>query len=101
MSNREDTVKELIRQQILKAAPDLIGYKVVLFGSRAAGKARERSDFDIGILGSQPISPQAFYKIEDLLERIETLYRIDLVDLNRVSPSFRTQALTAVEVLYG
>lgn len=101
MSTREDTVKELIRQQILKAAPELSGYKVFLFGSRATGMARERSDFDVGILGGQPVSLRTFYRIEDLLDSIETLYRIDLVDLNRASPSFRAQALKAVEVLYG
>lgn len=48
---REGTIKDLIRQEIMKVAPELRGYRIFLFGSRATGNARERSDFDIGILG--------------------------------------------------
>lgn len=97
---REDAIKELIRQQLQKIAPKLEGYKVLLFGSRVTGKARERSDFDVAIVGDRPISLRTFYEIEELLDDIDTLYRIDLVDLNRAAPEWRRQALKAVEALY-
>ncbi|MDI6448170.1 nucleotidyltransferase domain-containing protein [Anaerobaca lacustris] len=97
---REETIKELIKQQLRKAAPKLKGYKVVLFGSRVTGKARDRSDFDVGIVGDRPVGLRTFYEIEDLLESIETLYQIDLVDLNRAAPALRREALKAVEPLY-
>ena len=84
---REDTIKQLIKQEIIKVAPDLRGYRVFLFGSRAIGNARERSDFDIGIIGDEPISLQTFYKIDDFLDSIETLYKIDFVDFNRAASS--------------
>ena len=98
---RENEIKQLIRRQLLKAAAELKGYKVVLFGSRARGEARERSDFDIGVYGERPLPSKTFYLIEDLLEAIQTLYQIDWVDLDRASPSFRTEALRQAELLYG
>ena len=97
---REDTIKKLIQQEIMKVAPELRGYRIVLFGSRATGNASERSDFDIGILGDEPVSLQTFYRIDDLLESIETLYKIDFVDLNRAAPSLKAEALKAMEPLF-
>ncbi|MFO7854063.1 MAG: nucleotidyltransferase domain-containing protein [Paracoccaceae bacterium] len=97
---REETIKELIKQQLRKAAPKLKGYKIVLFGSRVTGKAHDRSDFDVGIVGDRPIGLRTFYEIDSLLESIETLYRIDLVDLNRASPALKREALKAAEPLY-
>ncbi|MHB8092090.1 MAG: nucleotidyltransferase domain-containing protein [Syntrophales bacterium] len=80
---------------------DLHGYRIVLFGSRVTGKARDRSDFDIDVLGDIPLPLKTFYEMEDRFEGIETLYRIDLVDLTRVSPEFRREALKKTETLYG
>ena len=97
---REDTIKERIRQEIMKVAPELRGYRVFLFGSRATGDSRERSDFDVGILGGDPVPLQTFYRIHDLLQNIDTLYRIDLVDLNRAASSLKREALKAVEPLF-
>ena len=98
---RVDTIKQLIKQEIMKAASELGGYRVFLFGSRVTGTAQERSDFDIGILGDNPISLHTFYKIDDLLDNIETLYKIDFVDFNRAAPSLRAEALKAVEPLFN
>jgi len=97
----QKTIIEEIRKVCNRKAVDLRGYRVVLFGSRAAGEARERSDFDIAVLGDAPLPLKTFYEMEDLFEGIETLYRIDWVDLNRVSPEFRREALKKTETLYG
>ena len=92
---------EEIRKVCNRKAVDLQGYRVVLFGSRAAGGARERSDFDVAVLGDAPLPLKTFYEMEDLFDGIETLYQIDWVDLNRVSPEFRREALKKTETLYG
>jgi predicted nucleotidyltransferase len=94
-------ITEEIRKVCARKAVDLRGYRVVLFGSRAAGDARDRSDFDIGVLGDAPLPLKTFYEMEDRFDGIETLYRIDWVDLNRVSPEFRREALKKTETLYG
>jgi len=98
-------LEKRIRQELRNVCDcmkdDLRGYRVVLFGSRATGNARERSDFDVGILGYAPLPLKTFYQLENLFEEIETLYRIDLVDLNRVSSEFHREALKKTEALYG
>ena len=42
-----------------------------------------------------------FYKIEDKLEALPTLYSIDWVDLSRVSPDFLTKALAEAKLIHG
>jgi predicted nucleotidyltransferase len=98
--NREQVIKLEIQEQLQKIGGDLEGYKVVLFGSRASGRARSRSDFDVGIIGDRPIPLATFYRIDDILAAIDTLYTIDWVDLNRVTPAFRREALRTTETLY-
>ncbi len=100
MTSREESIKQLIKEQLRKAAFGLKGYKVFLFGSRATGTAKGRSDFDVGVYGKRPIPLKTFYTIEDLLGTIETLYSIELVDLNRVSLSFRKEAMKTAEIIY-
>jgi predicted nucleotidyltransferase len=98
--NQEEYIKQQIRRQLEKVDHELSGYKVILFGSRAAGCARARSDFDVGIIGEQPIPLTTFYRIEDLFDEINTLYTIDWVDLNRAGPKLRQEAMKTMELLY-
>jgi predicted nucleotidyltransferase len=93
-------IRHLIVEALRRSADRLRGRKVVLFGSRARGKSRPRSDFDIGVIGDAPMPLRDFYAIEDLLDELPTLYRIDWVDLARVGERFRSNALRDAEVLY-
>ncbi len=101
LMDREQVIKQEIRRQLEKVSEELKDYTVILFGSRAAGCPRARSDFDVGIIGPQPISLRSFYRIEELFEAINTLYTIDWVDLNRASPTLRREALKTMEILYA
>jgi predicted nucleotidyltransferase len=98
---REEQVKELIVGVMQKFAPQLRGRKIILFGSRASGKARPRSDFDVGVIGDEPLPIKVFYEIDDMLENLPTLYRIDWVDLNNAAPALRARALANSEVIHG
>ena len=101
IQSRHDEIVVLLQRLFQELSPQLQGYKVVLFGSRAAGRAAPRSDFDLGVLGAGPLPLKVFYQIEDKLEALPSLYKIDWVDLNRASDDFRQRALEHVEVLYG
>ncbi len=100
-NDKATLVLAMIRQCLEKAGSELQGRQVVLFGSRAVGRAGARSDFDIGVTGEKPLPLDIFYRIEEDLENLPTLFSIDWVDLNRVSPEFRARALLESIVIYG
>jgi predicted nucleotidyltransferase len=73
---------------------------VVIFGSRARGDAKPRSDFDLGVVGNTPLPLTDFYALAEELDKLKTLYRFDWVDLVRASENFRQSALKNVVVIY-
>jgi len=99
--SREEQVLKMVQDGLSAFSSDLRGYSVLLFGSRARGDAKERSDFDIGIIGGEPINLQTFYRLSDFFEQLPTLYRIDWVDLNRAGHAFRDKALNKTRLIYG
>ena len=100
MSDRATEVLNDIRSVLTDSANLLSGHRVVLFGSRAVGTEKERSDFDIGVDGESPLPLSSFYAIADKLESLRTLYRIDWVDLCRTSDVFRVEALKNSRIIY-
>ena len=71
-------------------------YRVFLFGSWASGKARERSDIDIGIEGPRRVDPGVMLDIREACEALPTLYTIEVVDFALVAPSFRSEATSRI-----
>ena len=51
--------------------------EVILYGSRAKGTARERSDIDIAVSGAED-----FDILVEKVEELPTLYSIDLVNMD-------------------
>jgi len=93
---------EKFKKEILKIIGkylDLNLYKVFIFGSRVTGKSNERADIDIGIEGPKPVSIRILRKIEEEIERLPTLYKIDVVDFKRTSLKFQKVAKEKIEVL--
>ena len=68
-------------------------WRAVLFGSRARGEARAASDWDIGLLGPEPLPPEVVARIRGDLEDLPTLHRFDVVDLAAAPAGFRDAAL--------
>ena len=78
---------------------DLNFYKVFFFGSRVTGKGSERSDIDVGIEGPQKISANDLLAIQEEVDKIPTLYKIEIVDFNQVAPIFRKVAIQSISFL--
>lgn len=99
-ASRAEEILAMLTDTMRTNANRLSGHKVVLFGSRARGNAKSRSDFDLGVIGATPLPLEDFYAIEDKLDELQTLYRIDWVDFARASERFRAEALRNVKVIY-
>ncbi len=86
-------VKSLNDQEILSKVVSIITLylpeaTVYLFGSRASGKAKENSDFDIAVEWKEKIPLFIMSKIREELEKLPTLKSFDLVDLKMCSEEF-------------
>lgn len=86
--------KEITRQIAAIVGSELKGnYRLFLFGSRAQGTHNEKSDIDIGIISETPITGNQMLTIQDKIEQIQTLLKIDVVDFNSLEDEFRKIAL--------
>ncbi|MEK7276626.1 MAG: HI0074 family nucleotidyltransferase substrate-binding subunit, partial [Chloroflexota bacterium] len=70
-----------------------VEYGAVLFGSRATGRARPGSDWDIGVLGPAALGGAVIETIREELDELPTLHSFDVVDLTTVPEYFREAAL--------
>jgi predicted nucleotidyltransferase len=100
LPTRDQEIRTMIVETMRINASRLRGRKVVLFGSRAQGNAKSRSHFDLGVIGDTPLPLEDFFAIEDMLDELPILYRIDWVDFARVCEQFRAQALKKVELIH-
>ncbi|MBI4692008.1 MAG: nucleotidyltransferase domain-containing protein [Candidatus Terrybacteria bacterium] len=91
---------EKFKKQILEIIGkylDLNSYQVFFFGSRVIGKGNERSDIDIGIKGPGPVSSKAWVEIQEEIENLPILYKIEIVDFSQTTPIFKKVALQHME----
>ncbi len=75
-------------------------YRVFLFGSRAAGTATPRSDIDVGLDAGGAVALDVLSRIEEDLDDIPVLQKIELVDFARVPDAFALHADSAAKTLY-
>lgn len=68
---------------------------VILFGSRAEGRERPESDWDLGVLWSAAPPPSLDAELEQLLAG-----RVDLVDLRRAPPVLLMECVRRGRVLH-
>lgn len=62
---------------------------VYLFGSWARGEATSLSDIDVAIDPHTILPPGTLARLRERLEESHVPYRVDVVDLRRVSSAFR------------
>lgn len=72
---------------------------VVLFGSRARGDHRERSDIDLAVL-CPDASSRDWFAMTDIVDEARTLLKIDLVRYDRMEQEFRDEIDLEGVVLY-
>jgi len=60
------------------------------FGSRVTWTAKPFSDLDIALEGTAPLAPDVLIDLEEAFEASDLPWKVDVIDLNAVSPEFRT-----------
>ena len=91
--------KKRIIAAILGAAPAT--KKLFLFGSRARRDNKNlHSDIDIGVVAENRFSFLHPAKIEDALDRLNTLYTVEVVDFTQREDAFTREALKDMVLLY-
>ncbi len=66
---------------------------IILFGSRARGDFDRRSDIDIGIIPKEKYDQRKLILLKEKLENMNIPYKIDVVDISKVSDVFRDKVL--------
>ena len=84
-------IDEKSKTQIKSAAQRVLlcDYELLLFGSRAKDRARQFSDIDIAIDSKGPITLTQLLHISGELDDSNLPYKVDIVDLSKVTGSFR------------
>lgn len=92
----QEELQERIKVVFDKYLPEG-GYRLFFFGSRVKGDNSPRSDIDLGIEASGKLPSQVKLAIEEELQNLPILYKIDLVDFSNVSEDFKKTVLKDIE----
>ncbi len=95
-TKRELALLEGIVQILIKT---LDPEKIILFGSRSKGTAAHGSDFDIAVDQSRPSFAQEKI-IEEKVDEIAGLYKVDIIYLQNVDEDFRRIVYQTGKVVY-
>ena len=98
MTARRAQIMNWLKDTLAENLPE-VTYRAFIFGSQANCDELIRSDIDVGILADAEIPAVNLFKINNAIENLPMLYKIDLVDFYWVSDRFKEVALSNVEWL--
>jgi predicted nucleotidyltransferase len=78
----------IVRQILAQHVP---GLPVFVFGSRATGRARRRSDLDLAIGGDAPLGRRIKANLRYAFDESDLPIEVDVVDLTDATGIFRTR----------
>jgi predicted nucleotidyltransferase len=73
--------------------------RVFIFGSRATGKAKETSDFDIGVESRSKnyrVNRKKLTYLREALEESNIPFEVDVVDMDNAGSEFKSEALKKI-----
>jgi predicted nucleotidyltransferase len=99
-------MKERDIQPILKRIVQVIrrylpddSHRILLFGSWATLEAAPTSDIDIAIAGATAVDPAVMSEIHEEIDKLPTLRKIQIIDVQHVHDWFRDRILSKGQVL--
>ena len=84
MSRAEKRLQKILDFLVKRLNPE----EIILIGSRAKGKVRKGSDFDLVVVGKLP-SFREERKLLEELDQVAGIYSVDLLFWERLSPEFK------------
>lgn len=97
--NLKDTLPKDIEKVVSAHLGNALGYELFFFGSRVTGTCGERSDIDVGIRGPKQLLLDTVSAIQEGLEKLPTLFKIDFVDFSGKSNQFSEVALKNISLI--
>lgn len=94
-----ETLPESIKNLLRRAVTLLDPQEITLFGSRARGDFRENSDFDIAFKLKNDSRWSEF--LAEVGVAPHTLYRTDLVNIDKLGPDYQSNIKKEGVLLYG
>jgi len=96
----DDTkTQELINTIINIVREHLHPKRIILFGSRAKGKEKEYSDFDIAVEGVE-MDIRKERLLKEALDEKMGIYTVEVIDLDKVDEGFKQLVLKTGRVIY-
>jgi predicted nucleotidyltransferase len=95
--NKDEKYLQMVKKIILETI-DVNSYAVFLFGSRARHPHAESADFDIGVLGHQPLPDKIMFEIHEKIESSIVPYKVDVVDFYHADTKFKSIALKEIQI---
>ncbi len=96
----KDTGRNLV-EIIVNLVKDYVRPKrILLFGSRACGKGKKYSDFDIAVEGAE-MDIRKERSLKDALDDKLGIFTFDLINLDKVDDEFRKIVLRNGRIIYG
>ena len=92
MNLTRERALEQLRQLVLCALEER-NARVYLFGSHARGDVRHASDIDVAILPGEQLPAVFFSQLKEIIDESTIPYEVDVIDLGKVSPTFREEVL--------
>lgn len=95
-------VRDEIIEKIKKIAQDERSIKkIYIFGSRAKGTYKSKSDIDIAVEFYDDYDEEAFLRLYNAIQEINTLYKFDIINLNEdLEEDFRNNILEEGKEIY-
>jgi len=90
---------QILNKTIDALVGELNPKKILLFGSRAKGKNSKNADFDIAVDAKKP-NFEKQRKIEEKIESIAGLHKVDVVYLGSVDEEFREIIVETGKIVY-
>ena len=93
------------QEQIINASIDIIvkllnPTAIHLFGSRGSNTAAKHSDFDFALDCAKP-EASLRHKVEEKINKIAGLYKVDIVYLPETEKDFRSMVYKTGKLIYG